>query len=484
MGRSDYQSLQSAFDNAVLYLEGMERNPVAATASLAQLRDRFDGPLPEEGESPDRVVEELAAAAQDGLNGSASGRFFAWVIGGTLESAVAADWLTSAWDQNAAMYAGSPAASVAEETAGRWLKELFGLPEESSFALVTGCQLAHFTCLAAARWSVLREYGWDVNRDGLFGAPPVRVIAGDQRHGSVDCALRFLGFGQESVLSVATDGDGRINVADFGRAVKSQSGPTIAVLGAADINIAAFDPFKQLIPMAKEASAWVHVDGAFGLFAAASRSKRPLVDGIQDAHSWATDGHKWLNVPFDSGFAFVRDQAAHRASMSASASYLSPNKDARDQIDWNPELSRRARGFPVYAALRELGRRGVEDLVDRCCAHARAIVRGIGELDGAEVLWEPHLNQGLVRFPDPHPQATGADHDARTDSVISAINATGEAFFSGTTWRGMRAMRVSVVNWRTSSEDVHRTIGAVATVLARSAAAENASQFRTYPKTF
>lgn len=465
VNRSNYEALRNALRHAVRYLDGLDRNSVAATASLAQLRDRFGGSLPDQGESPSRVIEELVAASEGGLNASASGRFFAWVIGGTLESAMAADWLTSVWDQNAAMFSGSPAASVAEETAGRWLKELFGLPDEASFALVTGCQLAHFTCLAAARWSVLRDHGWDVKRDGMFGAPPIRVIAGDQRHGTVDSALGFLGFGQTSVVTVATDADGKMEVVDLRRALRASSGPTVVVLGAGDINVAAFDSFNELIPVAKAAGAWVHIDGAFGLFARASQSKRWMVDGIQDADSWATDGHKWLNVPFDTGFAFVRDQQAHRASMSATASYIAPNKEARDQIDWNPEWSRRARGFCVYAALRELGKRGVQQLVDHCCQRARALVRGIGQLEGAEVLWEPHLNQGLVRFPDPSPQATAADHDAHTDSIIAAVNQTGEAFFSGTTWRGKRAMRVSVVNWRTSDEDVHRTIRAVAAVL-------------------
>jgi glutamate/tyrosine decarboxylase-like PLP-dependent enzyme len=232
------------------------------------------------------------------------------------------------------------------------------------------------------------------------------------------------------------------------------------------LNIGAFDPFDKIIPIAKAAGAWVHIDGAFGLMARASRLKRPLLAGVELADSWATDGHKWLNVPYDSGLAFVRDHAAHRASMTASASYIAADGKARDQLDWNPEWSRRARGFAIYAALRELGRHGLENLIDRCCAHAHALVTGIGALHGAEILWKPSLNQGLVRFLDSRAGATDKDHDARTESVIAAINASGEAFFSCSTWKGKRAMRVSVVNWRTTEEDVRRTVAAVGSVLA------------------
>jgi glutamate/tyrosine decarboxylase-like PLP-dependent enzyme len=249
-------------------------------------------------------------------------------------------------------------------------------------------------------------------------------------------------------------------------ALRGGEGPTIVVLAAGDLNTGQFDPFGALIPIAKRAGAWVHVDGAFGLMARASAAKRHLLDGVELADSWATDAHKWLNVPYDSGIAIVRDRAAHRASMTVSASYLTPNDRVRDEVDWNPEFSRRARGFALYAALRELGRAGVAELIDRCSAHCRAIVAGIGALPGAEVLWLPELDQGLVRFLDQRNGATPDDHDARTDAVIAAINATGEAFFGGVTWHGRRAMRVSVVNWRTSDADVARTIDAVRRVLA------------------
>jgi glutamate/tyrosine decarboxylase-like PLP-dependent enzyme len=413
------------------------------------------------------VVDALVAGTAGGHLGSSGGRFFAWVIGGALDSALAADWLTSTWDQNAALHATAPAAAVVEELAGAWLKELLGLPGEASFAFTTGCQLAHFTCLAAARYAVLRALAWDVNADGLFEAPPVCVIVSELRHASVDRALRFLGFGQRALTVVPTMSAGVVDRAAFEAALAREAGPAIVVLDAADLNVAAFDHFAELVPLAKRAGAWVHVDGAFGLIARASRSKRELMTGIELADSWATDAHKWLNVPFDSGFAVIRDRAAHRASMTVNASYITASEAVRDQIDWNPEWSRRARGFAVYAALRELGRDGVEDLVDRCCAHATALVAGLGALPGARVEWAPTLNQGLVRFLDPRPTATEADHERRTDETIAAINGTGEAFFSGTTWRGRRCMRVSVVSWRTTADDVARAIAAAKLVLGR-----------------
>jgi glutamate/tyrosine decarboxylase-like PLP-dependent enzyme len=464
-------ALHRALEHATAWLDGLDARPVAATVDLPTLRARFAGPyggaLPHAGTDAAQVVDDLAAAVDGGLLGSAGGRFFAWVIGGSLPSALAADWLAAAWDQNAAMYASGPAAAVVEEVAGAWCKEVLDLPREASFAFTTGCQLAHVTCLAAARHAVLARAGWDVGADGLCGAPSVRVLTSEHRHGSIDRAVRFLGLGARSLEALPTDADGRVTPAALAGALARRPGPIIVVLDAADLNVAAFDPFAALIPLAHAAGAWVHVDGAFGLFARASRAKRHLLDGVEAADSWATDAHKWLNVPFDCGLAVVRDAAAHRAAMTVNASYLAPADQARDQIDWNPEWSRRARGFAVYAALRELGRDGLEALVDRTCAHCHALVTGMGEIPGAEVVWAPQLNQGLVRFLDPRPGATDADHDRRADAVIAAVNATGEAFFSGTTWRGRRAMRVSVVSWRTGDDDVRRALGAVrATVTA------------------
>jgi glutamate/tyrosine decarboxylase-like PLP-dependent enzyme len=343
---------------------------------------------------------------------------------------------------------------------------LLDLPRSASFALVTGCQMAHFTALAAAREGVLRAAGWNVEQEGLFGAPKIRVLANDTRHSTVDRALRFLGIGERAVCPIPTDDAGRVTEASLQQSLRANPGPTIVVLAAGDLNTGVFDTFRTLIPIAKAAGAWVHVDGAFGLMARASRTKRHLVDGIELADSWATDAHKWLNVPYDSGIAIVRDRAAHNAAMTVSASYLVESDVARDEVDWNPEFSRRARGFALYAALRELGREGLAAVIDRCCAYCHAIVTGIGALDGAEVLWEPELDQGLVRFLDPRAGATDADHDAYTDAMIAGINATGEAFFGGVTWKDRRAMRISVVNWRTNDSDVARTIDAARRVLA------------------
>ena len=459
------QALRRAFEHADHYLKTLEQRSVGATASLEQLRERLGGELGQQGLAPDRVINELIAATKGGHLGSAGGRFFAWVIGGSLESALAADWLTSAWDQNAGLYACGPAAAVVEEIAGAWLIDLLGLPAHASFAFTTGCQLAHVTALAAARYAVLRDAGWDVNADGLSGAPRVAIVVSELRHGSVDRALRLLGYGTNELVILQVDDSGCIAPARLADALTGHRGPAIVVLGAADLNIGAFDPFATLIPIAKAAGAWVHVDGAFGLIARASPAKRHLLAGVELADSWATDGHKWLNVPFDNGIAVVRDRAAHRAAMTVNADYIAAEQRARDQIHWNPEWSRRGRGFAIYGALRELGRDGLAQLIDRSCDHAAALVSGIGGLPGAEVVWRPTLNQGLVRFRDCSAAASDANHDGRTDAVIAAINATGEAFFSGTTWRGRRAMRVSVVNWRTSEDDVARAIAAVARVL-------------------
>ncbi len=326
--------------------------------------------------------------------------------------------------------------------------------------------MAHVTCLAAARHALLSKHGWDVESQGLYGAPPIRILSSSERHGSFERAVRLLGFGQAHIKLLLVDDHCRLIPDALEEELsKDTNAPTLVLLQAGDINIGAYDSFETLIPIAKRYGAWVHVDGAFGLWAAASPGLRHLVRGIEEADSWATDGHKWLNLPFDSGFAFVAHPEAHRASLSLRASYLTHAADARDQMDWNPEWSRRARAFPAYAALRQLGRDGIADLIERCCRHAVAIVTGIGELPGAEVLWKPVINQGLVRFLDQRAGATEEDHDRRTDEVIAAILKTGEAFFGGTTWRGRRAMRVSVCNWQTSEHDVERVVKAVATVL-------------------
>lgn len=457
------QALDHALQHAKNWLSSLDDRPVAALADIETLRHRLDRVLPETGLSPVDVIDELVTLTHEGHLGSAGGRFFAWVIGGSLESALAAEWLVSTWDQNAALSACGPSAAMVENVAGKWILDLLDLPRDASFALTTGCQMAHFTALAAARHAVLEQVGWNVEADGLFDAPRLRVLASRERHGSIERAARFLGLGQRAILPLETDDQGKVTPQGLELALVEAGGHAIVVLNAADLNIGAFDPFEELIPIAHAAGAWVHVDGAFGLFGRASRAKRHLLEGVELADSWATDGHKWLNVPFDCGLAIIQNRAAHKAAMTLTASYIAATDGVRDAIDWNPEWSRRARGFSIYAALRELGRQGVEDLVDRCCDHCRALVVGIGELSGACVVAMPSLNQGLVRFE--RLTGTPEENDTYTDSIIELINATGEAFFSGTTWKGRRAMRVSVVNWRTSKTDVERAIAAVTKVL-------------------
>ena len=459
-------SLEAAMRHAVAHLEKLDDASVAATADVATLRSQLVKDLNNDGLPPEQVIEELARDVQGGLLGTAGGRFFGWVIGGVVPAAMAADWMTSAWQQNAALYACSPAASVVEEVVGDWLKDILHLPPSVSFALVTGCQMAHVTCLAAARHALLAKQNWDVETQGLFGAPPIRILTSSERHGSFERAVRLLGFGTANVQLLPVDDIGRLIPGELeNKLQESPDSPTLVLLQAGDINIGAYDSFEDLIPIAKKYGAWVHVDGAFGLWVSACERRRHLAKGIESADSWATDGHKWLNVPFDCGFAFVADADSHRASLASNASYITLAKDARDEMDWNPEWSRRSRCFASYAAIRQLGRHGIDELVDRCCRHAYSIVTRIGELDGAQLVWAPTINQGLVRFLDRSPNATEEDHDRRTEEVIAAIQKSGEAFFGGTTWRGRRAMRVSVVNWRTSDEDVERVIRAVAQVL-------------------
>jgi glutamate/tyrosine decarboxylase-like PLP-dependent enzyme len=453
MNRPDWAGpLDEARRCAEAYLAGLPDRPVGARAGLDELRAALGGPLPEAPADPREVVAGLAAAAEPGLVASGGGRYFGFVVGGSIPAALAADWLTAAWDQNAGLYVLSPAASVVEEVAGAWLAELLGLPAGVSVGFVTGGQAANTTGLAAARHEVLRRAGWDVEAAGLAGAPRVRVLAGEERHGTVDRAVRLLGLGTDAVEPVAADGQGRMRPDALAERLAGGSGPVIVCAQVGDVNSGAIDPVGEICRIAAGAGAWVHVDGAFGLWAAASPRLRHLVAGVELADSWATDAHKWLNVPYDSGVVFCADPTPHRAAMGSRASYLvHAAAGERDPFDYNPESSRRARGFPVYAALRALGRQGVADLVDRCCALARRFADGLSGQDGVEVLNEVVLNQVLVRF----------DSDELTREVVRRVQADGTCWLGGTTWRGTAAMRISVSNWSTDESDVDRSVAAI-----------------------
>ena len=440
------------------HLEGTLARAVGWSASVDELRAGLGAPLPEMPTDPREVIAQLAAAAGPGLVTSPSGRYFGFVTGGAVPAALAADWLTSAWDQNAGLYVCAPAAAVVEEVAGAWTAELLGLPHGISFGFVTGCQMAHVTALAAARHAVLARVGWDVNEHGLIGAPMVHVVVGAERHATVDRALRFLGLGTACIVPVPADGQGRMMPQALRETLAELAGPTIVCAQAGNVNTGSFDPLEEIADLAEAAGAWLHIDGAFGLWAAASPALRHLVAGADRADSWATDAHKWLNVPYDSGMVFCAHPEAQQAAMSVRASYLvhgGPD-GPRDELDWNPEFSRRARGFPVYAAIRSLGRSGVAEIVERCCAHARRFGEVLGASPAIELLNEVVLNQVLVRFLD-----EAGDHDARTRAVIEAVQDDGTCWLSGTTWHGIGAMRISVSNWATTSEDVERSLEAI-----------------------
>ena len=449
--------LRAAADHAADYLDGLEDRPVRPDAGPDAMREALLAPLPDRPSDPREVLDRLVTDAAPGIMDFQSPRFFGWVIGGTIPAALAADWMVAAWDQNAGGAEIAPATAAIEQLAGTWLIDLFGLPSGASFGFVTGCQMAHVTALAAARHAVLRAAGWDVERDGLAGSPPIRVLASEERHVTVDRALRLLGLGTNAVVPVAADETGAMGADALAAALRDGDGPAIVCAQAGNVNTGAVDPLGAVCDAARASGARVHVDGAFGLWAAASPARRAIVADIERADSWATDAHKWLNVPYDCGLAFVADADAHRAAMTASASYIedAAGHGARDPLDYNPEFSRRARGVPVYAALRSLGRSGVAELVDRCCDCAERFAERLAAEPGAEVV-AAGLNQVLVRF--------GGD-DATTDAVLAAVQRDGTCFMSGTTWRGRRCMRISVSNWRTTPADVDRSVEAIRAAL-------------------
>jgi glutamate/tyrosine decarboxylase-like PLP-dependent enzyme len=451
------QLLKHTADIAADFYESLETRPVFPRVTLEDLRAALGGPLPAEPTAPDTVTSHLAAAADPGIVAQPGGRYFGFVIGGSVPAALAADWLTSAWDQNAGLYVAGPSAAVVEEVAGAWLKELFGLPAGASHAFVTGGQMANTTALAAARHHVLALAGWDVERNGLQAAPRIRVVVGAKRHGTIDRSLRFLGLGAATDV-VPADEQGRMRADQL----RLTDAPTIVCAQAGEVNTGAFDPIEAIADSCAAApNAWLHIDGAFGLWAAVSDRLRHLVAGVARADSWATDAHKWLNVPYDCGIMFCAHPKSHAGAISARAAYLQfDDRGGRDAFDWTPESSRRARAFTVYAAIRSLGRAGIATMVERCCAHARRAAAGLTDL-GADVINDVVINQVLFRFAS----------DDMTDRVLARVQENGEAWMGGTLWNDRRAIRLSVSNWQTSDTDIDRTLAAFRAALTAEPAA-------------
>jgi glutamate/tyrosine decarboxylase-like PLP-dependent enzyme len=460
--------LRQTADLAADFLAGLDARPVRASATHEELVASMGGELPQRGEPAGEVVDHLATIADPGLIGSAGPRYFGFVIGGSLPSALAADWLTSAWDQNAGLYAIGPSASVAEEIAGAWLIDLFGLPETSSVGFSTGATMATFTALAAGRHRVLERVGWNAEEDGLIGAPDIAVVVGAEAHVTVHVSLQMLGLGRNRVHRVAADEQGRMRPDALRETLAGlRDRPVLVCAQSGNVNTGAFDPLPEIVAAVHDLpNAWLHVDGAFGLWAATAPALRHLTSGLAGADSWTTDAHKWLNVPYDSGIAIVADAAAHHAAMTLGASYYVETAGAeRDPYNWVAESSRRARGFTIYAALRELGRDGVAEMIERCCGLALRMADGLRDAPGVTILNEVVLNQVLVRFAPPTGPGNVAPDAAAIDSftreVIAAVQADGTCWLGGTTWHGMAAMRISVSNWSTTEADADVSVAAI-----------------------
>lgn len=442
--------LAIAHRHASEWFASLGSRKVRATLTADQLRQTLGGPLPIDGTDAEVTTRILAEAGMQGTLASAGPRYFGFVVGGSLPAAVAADWLVSAWDQNTGIHVLSPVVSVIEQITGTWLKELAGLPSTMSFGFVTGCQMANFTSLAAARHRVLANAGWDVEANGLFGAPPIRVAISEEAHYTISMALRLLGLGAERVHRIPTDGQGRMRANALASVLRTDQGPCIVCAQAGNVNTGAFDPLEEIAKLAKERGAWLHVDGAFGLWAAVAPERAALVEGVELADSLATDAHKWLNVPYDCGIVFCADEVAHRSAMSLAAAYIVATGNERDPHEFVPEESRRARAVPVYAALRSLGRQGLAEMIERNCRQARRFADAL-RTSGHEVLNDVVLNQVLVSFGSAE----------QTKRVIGAIQQEGTCWCGGTVWHGRTAMRISVSNWSTTDNDVDQSIEAI-----------------------
>ena len=457
MNDNPADSLAQVLAYARTYIESRGSREVWPRATLAELRSAIGGSLPEEPVSPASVIDDLIRAADPGIVTTTGPRYFGFVTGGAVPATVAAEWLAAVWDQCASLFALSPAAVVAEEVASSWLLDVLGLPPSCSTGFVTGCHMANFTALAAARHELLRRAGWDVERSGLAGAPPLRVIAGAEVHVSVIGALRLLGFGSATVTRVDADGQGRMRADALEAALAASDTPAIVCAQAGNVNTGAFDPFEAIADLVSKRRGWLHVDGAFGLWAGACDTTRHLLAGVSRADSWATDAHKWLNVPYDSGLVFTAHPAAHRAAMSLMAEYLVRSPlEPREPMDWTPESSRRARGFAVYAALKSLGRRGVDDLVARCCRLAQRFADRLRNEPSIEILNDVVLNQVLVRV-----GSVGRDHDEATLDALKLVQDERVCWLGHTRWHDMTAMRISVSNWSTTEDDIDKSAGSI-----------------------
>ncbi len=446
--KANRRILDRAATEALKFRNGIAERSHRPVKKYAEMVEMFAGPLPAHPADGEDVIKELAAKADIGLMMPTGPRFFGWVIGGSHVVGVAADWLTSAWGQNVGNHQASPAASAAEAVAAGWLLELLDLPRESSVGFVTGATVANFVCLASARDEVLRKAGWNADADGLFGAPAINVIIGDDAHTTVFSALQFLGLGHDRLTRVKTDGQGCMLVPAFADAIAKVRGPTIVIAQAGQLNTGGFDNFSDIVPLVRRAGAWLHVDGAFGLWARTSSKLSHLAAGVDGADSWATDGHKWLQTPYDSGYAIVRHEMAHRRAMTIAASYLPMAAEGeRDPSHYVPELSRRARGFPTWAIIKHLGLSGISAMVDRHCEVARVMAAKLAAEPGIEILNTVVLNQIIARFGSGE---TPERADELTRKTIARVQADGECFAGGAIWRGRQVMRLSVIGWETT----------------------------------
>ncbi|WP_458763904.1 pyridoxal phosphate-dependent decarboxylase family protein [Cupriavidus basilensis] len=444
---------------ATRYRESVAENVQPPAGSYAACHQAWDGPTPESGMSAADTIDALRALAEPGLLPTTGAAFFGWVVGASHPVGVAADWLTSAWGQNCGNHHGAPSAAAAEDISARWLLDILRLPDGASVGFVTGATMANFACLAAARTHVLQKAGWDVEAQGLFGAPEIHVLVSDEAHTSVFAALRLLGFGRDRVTRVPSGHDGAMLLAPFRSALAACKGPAIVIVQAGQINTGAFDPVQEMLPDIRARGAWLHVDGAFGLWARACPETAPLAAGYEAADSWATDGHKWLQAPYDSGYAIVAHPEAHRRALTATASYL-PHAaaDERDPSHYVPELSRRARGFATWAMLRHLGRVGIAEMVSRHCRLARRMAVRLEEQAGITVLNQVSLNQVIVSFGIGEDDAVA---NRLTRDVVARVQSTGDCYVGGACWKGREIMRLSVISWPTGEDDIDRAADSI-----------------------